>query len=161
MEIWKEISGYEGLYEVSDLGRVRNARTGKQKTLCAHVSDGRFHVMLYRDNTQKFAKVHRLVMCAFNGPPPIEGLSCCHNDGVHTNNVPSNLRWDTHLANMQDSKVHGTYARGERTGTSKLKPEQVLAIRADTRRHIDIAADYGVCRATIGYVKTKGWEHLR
>lgn len=65
-------------------------------------------VCFQADGKKKYYYVHVLVLDAFVGPRP-KGMEACHNDGDGTNNKLSNLRWDTHKANIQDSISHGTF----------------------------------------------------
>lgn len=110
-ETWNTIAGYEGDYEVSDRGRVRslpgyNRAGGFLKP--RPTQDGHLRVDLSRGNRAKSMYVHRLVLIAFVGPCP-EGMEGCHFDGNPSNNVVSNLRWDTRSANILDAVRHGTH----------------------------------------------------
>lgn len=114
-ERWLPVVGYEGLYDISDLGRVRSLRhrwgprpTPRLLKLQAHPS-GHLIVHLYREpGKSKTLKVHHLVLAAFIGPCP-PGMEGCHNDGNPANNESQNLRWDTRAANIQDAIRHGTH----------------------------------------------------
>ncbi|ARM70701.1 HNH endonuclease [Mycobacterium phage Soul22] len=126
-EQWRPVVGYEGMYEVSDLGRVRSVdrcvvtksgpRTYRGRLLHQH-PDGRGYLRasLSRvgDKPRMF-KVHRLVLEAFVGPRP-GNLSGCHNNGINTDNRLENLRWDSHTENMLDVVRHGRhhYAKRDR-----------------------------------------------
>jgi len=116
-EQWKPIAGYEGYYQVSDLGRVRSmarvipeprwgARRQPAKIHNPWLSHGYPNVTLHRDGIRQTRIVHRLVLEAFVGPCP-EGMEGCHNDGNPRNNRLDNLRWDTPLANNLDVIRHG------------------------------------------------------
>lgn len=118
-ENWREIPGYEGYYQVSDLGHIRSMdrivtyRTGRQQRYVGHPvpasshRDGHLLVNLWRDNKGRTDAVHRLVMAAFAGPPP-EGHEVCHEDGDPANNNLTNLRYDTRSSNRFDAVHHGT-----------------------------------------------------
>jgi len=159
MENWKPVVGYEGLYEVSDIGNVFSITSGRQKKFSVHCLDSRPFINLWKDNKQKIFRPHTLVLTAFVGPRP-EGMECCHNDGNPWNNCIENLRWDTSKNNHADKVKHGTTNRGERCGTAKLTQAQVDLIRKDTRLQRIIAAEYGVRDNTISRIKSgKRWAH--
>jgi hypothetical protein len=161
MENWKPVVGYEGLYEVSNSGRLRNTRTGLDKVYTLNKQGNRPFVGLWRNNRIKIFKPHTLVLTAFVGPRP-HGMECCHNDGNSWNNRLENLRWDTTRNNQLDRIKHGTSNRGERCAAAKLTEAQVLAIRADTRKQKVIAAEYGVRDSAISRIKSgKRWGHLQ
>lgn len=123
-EQWKPVVGYEGLYEVSDHGRVRSLDKVVNSSVCTTglrlrkgrllkqslTKSGYCTVQLYT-NGKKTAKrryVHHLVLEAFVGPRP-EGLECLHGDDDKLNNTPSNLRWDTRLANCREMVERGRH----------------------------------------------------
>lgn len=117
MEVWKDVVGYEGLYFVSSLGRIKNA---SGKILKQTPIDGRYlRVSLWKDGKQKTGKVHHIVATAFIGPRP-DGMECCHNDGNIINNFDMNLRWDTPQGNQADRKLHGTSSAGSANGRAKI-----------------------------------------
>ena len=126
-ENWMPVVGYEGRYEVSDLGRVRScdrqARTRGTSTrfhpgrVLKGVANagGRVTVSLPDGaGGQKTRLVHHLVLEAFSGPRP-DGTEACHWDGDASNNRLSNLRWDSHLSNEADKARHGTHASRKKT----------------------------------------------
>lgn len=104
-EEWKPAPGYCGLYEVSDFGNVRNART-RQRLKQYPDSGGHPYVWLYGYNTRKKRRVHHLVLEAFVGPRPDGMVSCHYNDKPDDNRL-SNLRWDTQSGNMSDCLRNG------------------------------------------------------
>jgi len=159
MEKWRDVVGFEGLYKVSNFGRIQTVKTGKIKEQTISKSDNRPYLSLWKNNKIKVCRPHKLVMEAFVSLRP-EGLECCHNDGNPQNNHWSNLRWDTPKNNHADKVKHGTTNRGEQCGTAKLTLEQVRAIRQDTRLQRIIAAEYGVKDNTISRIKSfKRWAH--
>ena len=130
-EIWKDIKGYEGYYQVSNIGRVRSldryvATTGnpsgrrlikgkiKKQTLktCGR-DDGYYYVMLSKNNTDKSYLVHRLVAEAFI--PNIDNLPCInHKDEDKTNNNIDNLEWCTIAYN-------NSYGTARERGGAKIR----------------------------------------
>lgn len=128
-ETWKPIPGHEGIYEVSDIGRVRSLdrvvarnRRVKGRVLVLNLkSNGYSQVELFSGGQGKWLMSHRLVLLAFAGPCP-EGMEACHNDGDQTNNAPSNLRWDTRSANQMDCVAHGTNSMSSKTHCKRGHP---------------------------------------
>ena len=159
MEEWRNVVGFEGIYQVSNFGRIRSVKTGKIKKQTIDKISNRPYLSLWRENKSTLCRPHKLVMEAFVSVRP-EGMECCHNDGNPQNNHWSNLRWDTPKNNHADKIKHGTTNRGEQCGTAKLTLEQVRAIRQDTRLQRIIAAEYGVRDNTISRIKSfKRWAH--
>jgi len=173
VECWAPIPGYEGLYLVSNMGRVksvtrrcvlRGKRDGRlvperMLALDEHIS-GYLMVSLNKEGIRKTLRVASLVAEAFIGPRPA-GHQVCHNDGSRTNNRPENLRYDTCKGNAHDRTLHGTQQRGERASKAKLTSEAVHAIRQDDRPIRQIAHAYGVAHSTVSVAK-RGitWSHL-
>lgn len=90
MEEWKNVIGYEGLYEVSSLGNVRNVR--RNTLLRFSKNQGYLQVYLYKNGIRTGLKVHRLVAQAFIPNP--DGLpQVNHKDENKTNNIFENLEW--------------------------------------------------------------------
>lgn len=135
-EVWKDIPGYEGLYQVSDLGRVRSLDRIKWNGKSEFVIKGKILKTSYRnknnreyveltDENKKRTKIniHILVAIAFIGPRP-ESYAVCHIDGNPLNNKLSNIRYDSNRQNQID-----VYRQGRKSGNGKLTIEQVLEIR--------------------------------
>lgn len=169
-ESWLPVVGYEGLYEVSDLGQVRSLdRTdcrGKSCTgvLLVPMSWGDYlWVRLSRNGRRQARHVHRLVLEAFIGPCP-EGMEACHGPGGSLDNSLANLRWDTHAANMEDQRQHGTKALGEGHGNAKLTDVEVDEIRrrvAAGESQRAVAADLGVHNTLVSFiVRRVYWKHV-
>lgn len=111
-ERWLPVVGFEGLYEVSDRGRVRsmervvhrsNGRTHtvNERILKPDTDRGYHKVYLMKDGERLTRRIHTLVLEAFIGPKP-EGMVCCHNNDIPDDNRVENLRWDTQLGNIRD-----------------------------------------------------------
>lgn len=100
-EIWKDIEGYEGLYQVSNLGRVKslprfrnNQFNGSEIIMKPHFINGYLNIMLVKDGIKKRFFVHRLVACAFI-PNPYNLPFVNHKDENKENNCVDNLEWCT------------------------------------------------------------------
>lgn len=112
-ERWLPVLGFEEAYEVSDQGNVRRIDTGRVLRQ-GKEPNGYIRVGLTVDYKTTTLRVHRIVLDAFVGPRP-EGLEGCHTDGDPTNNVLSNLRWDTRHANAADAIRMGRHHHKSKT----------------------------------------------
>ena len=122
-EIWKDIIGYEGLYMVSNYGRVKSLNyhmTGKEKILKAGKSgDGHLIVYLYKNGTKKPYQVHRLVAEAFL-PNPENKPIAHHKDHNPLNNNVNNLVWLTQEEHKAEHpEVYEACGKGARKANSK------------------------------------------
>jgi hypothetical protein len=114
LETWSPVPGYEGLYEVSDHGRVLSIR---RRGTCGGIvtpfmdKSGYPVVRLWAHNAKRKFGVHQVVAMAFIGPCP-PGQEVRHLDGDSMNPRRSNLAYGTHAENMHDMAVHGTSQKG-------------------------------------------------
>lgn len=158
MEIWKDIPGYEGRYEVSSFGRVRSL-TGTPKILRQSLRGKYPSVTLAKDGSKKSATAHSLVCLAFYGPRP-EKHEVMHLDGDPTNNAVSNLSYGTASQNQRMRADHGTAYRGADHHKCRLTENEVYEIRAATSGIRRLGAKYGVSRSTIEAIRARrnwGW----
>lgn len=129
-EEWRPVIGYEGLYSVSNTGRVRS-ETRKVKTsagvreyrgrvLKPFWNSGRHLAVTLSDKGTRRKKwlVHRLVLAAFVGPPP-EGYEGCHVNDVGDDNRVENLYWGTPSDNMNDRVKNGLHHYAKKTACKR------------------------------------------
>lgn len=153
-EEWRPVVGFEGRYEVSNLGGVRTLTGASPRPIYQHAYRNRPTGTLYMQvalwiGMKGYAfKVHRLVLDAFVGTRPA-GLVCCHNNGNGCDNRLSNLRWDTPKSNKRDSIEHGTVARGTRHPHAKLNEAAVKRIRDTTQSARSLGRELGVAKQTV------------
>ena len=165
-EIWKDIPGYEGRYQVSDQGRVRSVDRVVQsinrytrQPFDRHLKGqilrpGRFtssgHVSVVLGHGAHGSPVHQLVMLAFVGPCP-KDMEICHNNGDASDNRLENLRYDTRSENMRD------IARLETPNKRRvLTKDLVYAIREDLASGATVtslAKKYNVSMSSISALK--------
>lgn len=130
-EVWKDVKGYEGYYQVSNLGKVRSLdrvdtlgyhRKGKVLTDNSD-KDGYHQVGLFQGGKGKACKVHRLVAQAFlENPDNLPQVN--HKDEDKTNNVVSNLEWCTAAYNMN----YGTRNERARKAITRTQGKPVYVI---------------------------------
>ena len=165
IEIWKDIPGYEGRYQVSTEGRIRSLdrrvpckchyagklfyRTVKGKIL----RPGRYckagHLSVVLGHGTAGRPVHQLVMLSFVGPPE-EGMEVLHRNGDPTDNRLENLHYGTRLENILD-----VYRQGGKW--KKLSVDDVQAIRFGFCcgiKEVELAAMYDVTPTIISAIKT-------
>jgi hypothetical protein len=177
METWKSIEGFEGLYEVSDLGRVRSLDRMHPRQypikgciISQRMGGGRNHnkyptITITRVNpkirTDKL--VHRLVAMAFI-PNPENKPEVNHKDGDKTNNKVNNLEWSTRKENVRHSSENGLLMTNGAHFNAILNLEQVKEIKiklANGFKRSALAKEYNIGYATISLIGTgKQWKHV-
>lgn len=169
-EVWKPVRGYEGVYEISDLGRVRRlaksvacgAGGQYRRTLPPTVlrpqmtRNGYQKVCLYADGVSENRLIHRLV-AEHHLPPPVgEQCEVNHIDLCKTNNRVSNLEWSTHRENIAHACAAGRFDAARNPNRRlKLSPADVAAIRESVAAgwlQRAIGARYGVQQSTVSKI---------
>ena len=100
-EQWRDIFGYDGMYQVSDLGRVRSLKFGKVRMLRPQKNNNGYLIVgLCKDGKRKGITVHRLVANAFIPNSDENKTQINHRDECKQNNRVSNIEWCTAQYNM-------------------------------------------------------------
>lgn len=128
-EEWKDIVGFEGLYQISNMGRVKSLnyrKTGREKIrkACKN-SDGYLYLCLYKNNKAKYYTIHILVAQAFI-PNPYNLPQINHIDENKENNHVDNLEWITCKENINHGTHNKRSAENRRNDPKRSKP--VIAI---------------------------------
>ena len=106
-EQWRDIDGYDGIYQVSDLGRVRSLKFGKVRVLRASKNDnGYLCVNLCQDGKQKSVYVHRLVASAFIKNDDSSKTLINHINECKSDNRVSNIEWCTAQYNNTYNEIN-------------------------------------------------------
>ena len=167
-EEWRSVAGFEGVYEVSDKGRVRSlARTYRAlrkgrpaiipvpaRFLSIYLTSGYPTVALTTAHKSTGHYIHRLVCAAWHGPQPL-GCEVAHNDGNRLNPAPANLRWASRRDNLADKIAHGTQLRGDELWFTKVSDESVREIRKGNRSDESWAKFHGVSRSLIWAIRLR------
>ena len=162
-EEWRDIPDYNGVYQVSNFGRIRNTYRNN-RVLSQSTTTGYAHVSLNKNGVQKSFLVHRLVAKAFipnnDGKPEVN-----HLDGDKLNNCVTNLEWVTAKENQIHSVKCGLKKSGESAVNSKLSQNDVITIRQEYKPNTRgcgcraLAKKYGVNSGTIwNIVNNKYWR---
>lgn len=172
MEEWRDVVGYEGIYQVSNLGNVRRSGNPfRAKNFVLHrqvkTCKGKFgyhRLNLYNNGVRKSYNVHTLVANAFIGKRP-EGFDVDHKDGNKSNNSVKNLEYVTKKENKQRASKLGLIARGERNGWSILKNDDIIQIREmyDSKKYNrdQIANRFNISIHNVSTIGRRiGWKHI-
>jgi hypothetical protein len=173
-EVWVNVNGYEGIYQISNLGRVKcldrfvTTKNGVKKYLKEKImrvrkcEKGYFKIGLRKnDIKQKQFFVHRLVAIAF-----IQNINnkkiINHINGIKTDNRLENLEWCTYSENQIHAYRNGlNYSnplRGDKHQNSKLNYKQVIEIRKLIEKKVklkEIAFKYNISIASVSLIKNK------
>lgn len=171
-EVWKDIEGFEGFYQVSNLGRIRSLdrefinAAGRRRfypgTVLVPCGNPYLHVMLSKHSKCTPRKIHRLVAEAFIPNP--DKLPCIdHIDCNKKNNRVDNLRWCSYAENMRYASENGlTHTKPYELLSDEAKENMVAdkrrsVIRDDGEVYPSITAAaraLGVTRPAVGHVLT-------
>ena len=157
-EVWIDIEGYEGLYQVSSKGRVRN---NKKLVLRQRKRGDYLAVNLYKNRECKTFSVHRLVAIAFIPKEELEELEVNHIKGK--GNSVDNLEWVTSKENTAHAMKYGKQKMlGEDNSSAKLTEKEVIAIRNSNLTQKELSLEYNVTTATIcSIVNRRTWKHVK
>lgn len=168
VETWKQVPGYEGLYDVSDYGRVRRwYGHGECMILrCPHDTYGYRVACLYKDRNRKPFKIHRLVAMAFVTNTKNK-KTVNHDDGVKDNNCLENLWWATQGENNKhayDTGLHGKLL-GSDGPNSRYADNEVYDIKILISKGYAsgfIRKIFYMPKSTFNSIKSgKTWGHLQ
>ena len=156
---WKSIEGYEGLYEISNTGKIKRNGTILKNNM---MTRGYHKITLCNGKTKKQFSVHRLVAKHFI-PNPHKKTFVNHINCVKTDNNVENLEWVTEKENVEHAKMKGLYHKGECHYRTKLTEEDIVAIRrlGIVRTQTELAKCFNVQPSTIGkIIRRDRWKHI-
>lgn len=131
-ERWAWVPGFEGRYQVSDLGRVLSFARSRPRLLSLRIIYRHAYYRRAHLGDREY-RVHRLVMLAFVGPCP-EGYEVCHRNGDGLDNRLVNLYYGTPSQNTLDRVRHGTHHNARKTVCGKCGGEFVRLNGQNRRR---------------------------
>lgn len=166
-EEWRAVKDFEGLYEISDMGRIRRLvfrnGTTQRRYKQPHILSpaklrGYPRIVLHKLERKRQTHIHLLVLETFVGPRP-PGLYAAHLNGAPDDCRLSNLAWVTCKENHSHKLAHGTAQTGERNGATPLTEDDVSSILIDSRASRALAKVYGVHPTTIQNIRAgKTWR---
>ena len=150
-EQWRDIEGYDGLYEVSDLGRVRSRYSGEWRVLSAvKDKDGYLRVNLWKDGKHKNISVHRLVAQAFIPNDDESKTQINHKNEDKSDNKVSNIEWCDRRYNNTYNDIH------RRRNTKRRKIKSLYRPDLTIKQNIELfKSDNGIecCRNTVSLLR--------
>ena len=176
IEEWRPAVGWEGLYEVSNQGRVKSlakswisangsVRTKEETPKAVRKNKGYLITTLHKQAKATTVSVHRLVADAFI--PKIKGKSIVnHIDSNRSNNNVCNLEWVTTKENVTHALLKGNMKmNGSKNKSSVLVESQVREMRKKWKSgnytYVSMAAEYGVGRQTVhNIINYANWRHI-
>jgi hypothetical protein len=161
VEEWKDILGFEELYQVSNLGNVKGLKRGK----LLKFGGDRYHIVSLNNCSRKSMLVHRLVAFAFI-PNPENKPWINHKDGNRYNNAASNLEWCTHSENIKHAFLTGLIPKptGSKNGASKLTEQDIPKIKRLREKGLllkDIGTMFGISAQQVFKIcANQIWNHV-
>ena len=175
-EIWKDIPGYEGLYQVSSLGRVKGLKRTIYNSLkgdylleerllkSGYNKNGYESYVLSNSKSKKRMNIHRLVALAFI-PNPDDKPCVNHINGIKSDSSIGNLEWCTYSENTKHAFKTGlmSMTKGEECSWSKLTEDDVRYIRENKGiiSYSKLSKKYKISTTTISkIINRKSWNHI-
>lgn len=173
-EEWRDIPGFEGLYQVSNLGNTRSVRRcvpsgrGHDKWIGGVTLKKRIiksgsklvynSLCLWKQGKPYYRLLHRIVALTFI-PNPENKTEVNHKDLNTRNNRVDNLEWVTTLENHRHSRISRT--KGLEAKNVKLTKEAVFDIRSRASTYLEYMDKYGISQATVSCVQRgRTWRHI-
>jgi uncharacterized protein YjcR len=156
-EVWKDVDGYDGDYQVSNIGNVKSLKQNKERIMKKPLRSGYESVQLINKLGMKNMRVHQLVANSFVGCKQV-GTVVNHKDGNKLNNYVENLEWVTSSENnkhaMENKLNHAP--RGSKQNFSRLNDSKVIEIVKRLEQGEspnNICVDYNVSSRSIYDIK--------
>jgi hypothetical protein len=164
-EIWRDVLGYEGLYQVSNTSRIKSLRrrgTIKDLFLSPCLNGSGYEVIsLHKEKKQKIAFVHRLIAAAFI-PNPKNKPNINHINGIKSDNRLENLEWCTQKENLIHAHKTGLKsASGEKNSQSKITASQAIEIFISKEKGCSLKKKFKISEQAICDIKKgRTWSHI-
>jgi hypothetical protein len=164
MEVWKDIQGFAGIYQISSHGRLKSFKMRRNGYILSNVNKngGYLSVVLTQNGrSNRYTRIHRLVAETFK-PKPLGVMEVNHKDGNKQNNHVDNLEWVTHRDNLlEDVRRNPGRVAGMCRYNQIVRPRQILQFSLDGRllatfnNGAEAARSTGVCQRNIHQVASQ------
>lgn len=169
MEEWRDIRGYEGLYQISNRGRIKSLYFNKERILKPTLLKGYLQITLHLNGAVKTFKIHRLVMETFCPIENMDKYDVNHIDENKENNYLENLEWLFHKDNCNYGNRNFKVSKNQKNDISKSIPvkcveTQIIYPSIREAGRITGTDNSSIAKACKGIYKTvKGyhWEYVR
>lgn len=171
-EEWRDIEGYEGLYQISNYGKVKSFKHrvhgSEGVILKPHIYTTKYSIYRLSDSNNDIKRItaHKLVAKAFI-PNPKKYQEVNHKNGIKIDNRVDNLEWCTHQQNMVHAftELYPNIRQGSRNSRATITDDDALQIyklaMKNERSYADIGKEYGVSKSIVGNIKAgKTWSHV-
>lgn len=174
-EIWKDIPGFEGLYQASNLGRIKSLERWYQSANLLKMPEnikkqkpnvgGYWYLHLCKNGKKWATSVHKLIALTFIGPKPYEKATVNHIDSNKLNNRAENLEYCSIKENIQHHRKNVNDYIGINHPMARLTEKDILDIREEYKTskilQKDMAKRYNVSQVMISrIIKRKTWTHI-
>lgn len=171
-EIWKDVAGTDGRYQVSNLGRARSflCRNGIGIKEIPHLLRTHFSarydyfIVSIKGIVRQHKLIHSTVLESFESKRP-DGFQCAHLDGNKRNNCLTNLKWVTPKENTSHRIIHGTHGIGvknPRATITEICAQAILDKLDKTWKVTKIANYYSIKHNIVSRIKHgHAWKHIK
>lgn len=151
METWINISGFEGLYQVSNFGKIRRFSDGKILKQSIGTS-GYYKIALWKNGRYRHFLVHRIIAIHFIQNPQNKKF-VNHKDGNKLNNSIDNLEWMTRKENHSHAAKSGLMSHGTDRHNAKLNPSIAKQIRESSLSCSELSVIWGINERHVRKIK--------
>lgn len=160
-EVWKDVINFEGIYQISNNGRVRRITNSGFRYLSDTNIDTKGYLQcgLSKENKKTQYNIHRLVAIHFlDSPKDLDKITVNHKDGNRLNNHYTTLEWMSFSENAKHSHENGLtpYLKGENAGAAKLSKNQfknIIRLIEQGVKGVDICRMYNIAPSTVSTIK--------